>query len=120
MERKYAYICSPYTATPESSVEEHIKFAQKACRFVYDKGYIPIAPHLYFTQFINDDNLIERENDLILGIEILKKCDKVVGFPYDDIYLPNGVSLGMQNEINLAIGLGIYVEISSFNIAEVG
>lgn len=115
MERKYAYICSPYKDTGNSSVKDHVKFAQKACRFVYNKGYIPIAPHLYFTQFMNDDDLIEREDGLILGMEILKKCDKVFVFPYEDKYLPNGISLGMQNEINLAISLGIYVEVSSLN-----
>ena len=44
------YICSPYAG----DVEENVKQAQKYSRFAVDQGYLPITPHLLFTQFLDD------------------------------------------------------------------
>lgn len=51
--RPIVYICSPYAG----NVSENIENARKYSRFAVDKGYIPVAPHLLFPQFLNDNNI---------------------------------------------------------------
>ena len=46
--RPIVYICSPYSG----NVNRNIEMARKYSRFAVDKYYLPIAPHLLFTQFI--------------------------------------------------------------------
>lgn len=50
--RPIVYICSPYAG----EVEKNVAAAQSYSRFAVDKGYIPVAPHLLFPQFLNDSN----------------------------------------------------------------
>jgi hypothetical protein len=45
--RLLVYICSPYSG----NVNHNIKMAQKYSRFAVYKNFIPITPHIYFTQF---------------------------------------------------------------------
>ena len=57
---KKEYICSPYRPTgqnPEAERKRNVEKAQTACRLAIDAGYLPLAPHLYFTQMLNDDHL---------------------------------------------------------------
>ena len=54
--RPIVYICSPYAG----EIEKNVKAAQGYSRFAVEKGYIPIAPHLLFPQFLNDANPKER------------------------------------------------------------
>ena len=46
--RPIVYICSPFSG----DVETNVANARRYSRFAVDKGYIPIAPHLLFPQFI--------------------------------------------------------------------
>mgnify|MGYP002773800373 CR=1 FL=1 len=46
--RPIVYICSPYSG----DTERNIKNAKRYSRFAVDKHYLPIAPHIYFTQFM--------------------------------------------------------------------
>ena len=55
--RPIVYICSPFSG----DVEGNIASAQRFSRFAVDKGYIPIAPHLLFPQFLNDNDPKERQ-----------------------------------------------------------
>lgn len=52
------YVCSPYNT---GNIEFNVNVAQKLCRYVFDCGYIPVATHLYFPQFMNDEIPKERE-----------------------------------------------------------
>ena len=38
-------------------------------------GLLPIAPHIYFTQFLNDNDETQRLIGIKMGIELLKECD---------------------------------------------
>ena len=71
--RPIVYICSPYTG----DVDANVKNARRYCRFAVDKGYIPIAPHLLFTQFLNDDNPKERQLGIFFGNAVMSKCSEV-------------------------------------------
>lgn len=50
--RPIIYICSPYFGDTKTNVEN----AKRYSRFAVDKHYLPIAPHIYFTQFMDDSN----------------------------------------------------------------
>lgn len=48
--RPVVYICSPLAGDMVKNQEN----ARTYCRFAVDAGCVPIAPHIYFTQFMND------------------------------------------------------------------
>ena len=47
--RPLVYICSPYSGDVAGNVEN----ARRYCRFAFEQGFIPIAPHLLFTQLMS-------------------------------------------------------------------
>ena len=71
--RPIVYICSPYAGDVSKNVEN----ARNYSRFAVDKGYIPVAPHLLFPQFLNDNNAKERQLGLFFGNAIMSKCSEV-------------------------------------------
>ena len=89
--RPIVYICSPYAGDTESN----IKAAQKYSRFAVNKGYIPIAPHLLFPQFLNDADPAERKLGLFFGNALMSKCSEVWVFG-------ERISAGMEAEIKRA------------------
>ena len=89
--RPIVYICSPYAG----EIEKNVKAAQESSRFAVEKGYIPIAPHLLFPQFLNDANPKERQLGLFFGNALMSKCSEVWVFG-------SRISAGMEAEINRA------------------
>ena len=89
--RPIVFICSPYAG----EVEENILAARRYSRFAVDKGYIPIAPHLLFPQFLNDAAPNERQLGLFFGDALMSKCSEVWVFG-------SRVSAGMAVEIKRA------------------
>lgn len=87
--RPIVYICSPYAR----EIEKNVKAAQEYSRFAVEKGYIPIAPHLLFPQFLNDAAPKERQLGLFFGNALMSKCSEVWVFG-------NRISAGMEAEIN--------------------
>ncbi len=89
--RPIVYICSPYSG----DVENNTTAARKYSRFAVEQGYIPIAPHLLFPQFLDDDNPKERQLGLFFGNAIMSKCSEVWVFG-------NTITSGMEEEIERA------------------
>ena len=89
--RPIVYICSPYAG----DVGGNIKAARSYSRFAVDKGYIPIAPHLLFPQFLNDNDPKERQLGLFFGNALMSKCAEVWVFG-------STISAGMSAEIKRA------------------
>ena len=89
--RPIVYICSPFSG----DVEGNVKAAQRYSRFAVDIGYIPIAPHLLFPQFLNDNVLAERQLGLFFGDVLMSKCAEVWVFG-------KVISIGMEAEIKRA------------------
>jgi len=85
------YICSPFSG----GVEENIAAARRYSRFAVEQGYIPIAPHLLFPQFLDDDKPKERELGLFFGNALMSKCAEVWVFG-------SHISSGMEAEIKRA------------------
>lgn len=88
---KLIYVCSPY----RGNISANVKAARKFCRQVYEQGDIPVAPHLYLTQFLDDDVAGEREYALRLGLRLIDHCAEVRVFG-------NTISEGMRGEIEYA------------------
>ena len=103
MNRPFVFICSPY----RGDVETNTLNARKHCRFAFEQGGIPFAPHLLFTQFLNDDVPAERDAGLCLGLELLARCDALWAF--------GNPTMGMALEIQEAKRLEIPVR--RFDIA---
>ncbi len=89
--RPIVYICSPFAG----EVEKNIEAARNYSRFAVDKGYIPIAPHLLFPQFLNDADPRERQLGLFFGNALMSKCSEVWVFG-------SRISNGMAAEIKRA------------------
>lgn len=89
--RPVVYICSPLSG----AVDENQAKARTYCRFAVDGGYIPLAPHIYFPQFMNDGLPKDRNLALFMDIVLLSKCAEL--WVFGDI-----VSQGMSIEIEKA------------------
>ena len=94
--RPIVYICSPYSG----DVQENIEKARAFCRLAVAKGYIPLAPHLLFPQFLNDGNPVERELGMHFG-------NVLMGFAKELWVCGETVSTGMAREIRRARKKGI-------------
>lgn len=71
--RPVVYICSPLSGDIESN---QLK-ARRYCRFAVASGYIPLAPHLFFPQFMDDSDPQERNLALFMDIVLLSKCSEL-------------------------------------------
>ncbi len=89
--RPLVYICSPYSG----NVKENTRRTQEFCRFAFEEGQIPLAPHLMFPQFLKDEDPEERQLALFMDIVLLGKCDELW-------VLETTVSAGMKAEIEKA------------------
>lgn len=65
------YICSPYLGEIEANVANARIYSRNAALM----GYVPIAPHLLFPQFISEKN--ERELAIQMDLELLSHCDEL-------------------------------------------
>ena len=74
-------------------VEANTARARRYCRYVTNQGGIPLAPHLYLPQFL--DEKTERDLALFMDIALLSKCAELWVFG-------DAISDGMQKEIEYA------------------
>ena len=86
------YVCSPY----RGNIDENIINARKYSRFTFDKKNIPITPHLLYPQFINDNDLFER------NIAIHKINYVLIGLCKEMWVFGDEITEGMQREILVA------------------
>lgn len=68
---KKVFVCSPY----RGDIEKNTKRAADSAKIICECGYIPIVPHLYFPQFLNENDQFERIRGIELGVELMKDCD---------------------------------------------
>lgn len=90
------YICSPLSSSYQKTVELNQSQARDLCGMLIHLGLLPIAPHIYFTQFLNDNDETQRLIGIKMGIELLKECDIIY------VYDTDKISNGMKEEINFA------------------
>lgn len=89
--RPLVFICSPYKDDPINNERR----ATRYCRFAVNQGYLPIAPHLYFTRFMDDSKKDERDAALFMCKVMLGKCTELW-------YFGDTITQGMELEIERA------------------
>lgn len=98
------FVCSPYRPISQDEkcrkdeLEANIRRAKMACRILSTLGFLPLAPHLYFTQFLKDEDAQERATGIRFGMEWLEAADEVWVFG-------ESISEGMAAEIKRAYEL---------------
>lgn len=94
MRNRLIYICSPL----RGDIEKNIQKAQGYCREAAElwPDVIPIAPHVYCTQFLDDTNPQDRAAGMDIGIALLDICDEIWVYGIDN------PSEGMSREIEYA------------------
>ena len=101
---KIVYICSPLRGdgSPEA-IRKNIQRARNYCEDALKERVIPIAPHIYFTQFLDDRIPEQRMLGLKMGLELLTVCHEIW------VYGKYKISEGMQAEIDFAERIGLPV-----------
>ena len=102
--RTRIFISSPF----KGDLEGNAKRAAKYCKFASDQGYAPYAPHLICPQWLDDNNLDDREVGINIGLSFLETCIENWAF------LPYGVTIfseGMKTELEWATHLSIPTKI---------
>lgn len=105
-ENKLVYIASPYAG----DIQKNVEFAKAACRYAMEQNCTPVAVHLLYPQFLDDNDPVQRESGLRMGHRVLEACD--------ELWLCGSrISTGMAMELKEAQKLGIPVrEISAEQI----
>lgn len=89
--RPVVYICSPYSGDTERNTAN----ARRYSRFAVDRHYLPITPHIYFTQFMDDNIPEERDTAIFMNWVLMSKCVELWVFG-------EYISPGMKAEIERA------------------
>ena len=82
------FISSPFAG----NIPKNIGLARKYCRYAVDKGHTPVAPHLLYSQFLEEKT--ERNLGLQMVLQLLIFCDELWAF--------GDPSEGMKIEIDYA------------------
>lgn len=89
------FISSPFAG----DTVRNILRAQGYCRKAVAEGHFPLAPHLYFPQFLEDDDPDGRSKGIAMGLSWLSYCNEMWVF--------GTLSAGMKTEIAYAEKHGI-------------
>ena len=108
MPTKRIFICSPL----KGNVEKNVRRAEAYCRFAFDSGFVPIAPHIYFPRFLNDADKDERAAGMRYGLETMWQCKQLWAFG-------SRITDGMRAEIELAKELKIPVRYFDEDMEEI-
>lgn len=88
---KKVFICSPY----RGNIEENTKKAKYYAEVAAHCDAVPIAPHLYFPAFLDENVPSERMLGICLGIELMSDCNEVWLFGFH-------ITEGMKFELDRA------------------
>ena len=97
------FVCSQYGT--RGNRETNLEFAKAHCMSVIEEGDLPICPHLFFGQVLNDEVASQRAAGLAMGLKLLEDCQELRIF--------SRISEGMKAEILKAEEMGIPVTIGN-------
>lgn len=97
---KKVFVCSPF----QGDADENVKLAKFAAHILTACSYLPVVPHLYFPQFLDDSIPNERIKGIKMGVQLMECCDRlwVVG---------TKITSGMEYELQEAKRLQIPVDL---------
>ena len=93
---KTVIVVSPFHETEQRSRHYHRTFAQLLCLRVAKAGAAPFASHLFYPQFLTEDDPADRELGLACEHGWIERCDELW------IWDAWGISSGMQAAIDYA------------------
>lgn len=88
------YIISRYSAKTWHERRFNKEVTKYYCRRIAEAGKRPVAPHLFYTQFMDDDDPEARRLGLDFSIKDLDECDSFLLVIVDGV-----ISSGMRGEI---------------------
>ena len=88
------YIISRYSAKTWHERRFNKEVTKYYCRRIAEAGKRPVAPHLFYTQFMDDDDPRERALGLELAIKDLDECDSFLL-----VIIGGVISAGMRGEV---------------------
>ena len=99
---KIVEIESPYSGPTTGIIKRNIAYARCAAHMLVIDGFVPLASHLLYTQFLDDKDEEERELGITRGKQLIKPHIVAVFTDY-------GVSKGMAYGIKQAKERGITI-----------
>jgi hypothetical protein len=100
---KRVFICSPYRGDRDRNAD----YLEAAITDSLGRGEAPFAPHGLYPQWLDDDDLSQRELGIACGLAFLNVCDLIA------IYTDLGMSEGMRAEERYATMIGTPIEYRS-------
>lgn len=100
IKRPLVVIESPYKAKINGMVsdnEVYVAYAKQCLAHSLSLGEAPFASHLLYTQVLNDNIPLEREEGIASGLAWLEVADKHV------FYIDHGISEGMFEALQLTL-----------------
>jgi hypothetical protein len=97
--RPIVYICSPFS---QGDKKQNVINARRFCKYAVAQNCIPFAPHLFFPQFMNDENPKERDMAFKMNHIMLGNCDELWVFG-------NKYTIGMQCEMKWAMRKKVHI-----------
>lgn len=88
------YVISRFRANEYKQQEFNKAVARYFCRQIVNEGKVPVAPHIFYTQFLDDSYPEDRERGTKLGIWELRNAQEFMLVIIDGV-----ISEGMRNEI---------------------
>lgn len=108
LDKPVVYICSPYSG----DIKTNVRLARSFSAVAVAKSAVPIAPHLVFPQFMDDEDPLDRELAMQMNHILLSRCDEIW------VYQPR-ISAGMKQEITWAKDAGLPVRFFDIDFTEV-
>lgn len=102
------FVCSPFAGDTQRNIER----ARGYCRFAVSENCIPIAPHLLFPQFMEEDDPAQRSLGIFYGLVLMGKCQEVWVFG-------RNITRGMAVEIAKAKERGLPIRYFNSRCMEV-
>lgn len=100
---KIVYICSPFASNGVTGeVETNVDNAREYCRFADGEGVMPLASHLIYPQFMDDNDPEQRTRAMGYAFRLVSLCDELW-------VMGTYISEGMLSEMTYAHNHGIPV-----------
>lgn len=108
------YIISRFRADSKKQIRFNQSVARFFCRKIIDEGKSPVAPHIYYTQFLDDLYPDDRKIGCNFGLAALRNSQEFLLVIIDGV-----ISKGMKREIAEVSRLGIPGRIVSMTHKEI-
>lgn len=98
---KQIFICSQY----RGDVEENKKNAKRFARIAVLCGYCPIVPHLFYPQFLDDNDEEERLLGITTGVKQMALCNEIWVF---GTHISDGMAFELEEAKRMKLPVRLY------------